>query len=118
MTIEEKIIAYLGAQLAAGGTGINVSGSVPHPLPDVFVTVEKTGGSSTDRIPQAQIHVECWHTSRASAAALCETVTAAMLASVSEVEISACVLTASYNNPDLETHKPRYSASFTVTYLI
>ena len=118
MSIEQTVIDYLSAQLGAGTTGaIPVSGSVPHPMPDVFVTVEKTGGSVTDLIPEAQLHIKSWSTTRASAEALNELVTAAMLAAVSQDAISSCALTASYNNPDLETHKPRYSASFAVTYL-
>ena len=114
MTIEQKIISYLAAQLIP----VPVSGSVPHPLPGEFVTVERTGGSAADLIPEAQIHVQSWSTSEASAAALCELAVAAMLASPQETEISRCALTASYNNPDLEYHRPRYSASFAVTYLI
>lgn len=113
MTIEEFIVDYLAGQLP----GVSVSGSVPHPMPDEFVTVEKTGGAAVDLIPEAQIHLMCWSTSRAAAGALCDVVTAAMISAVSEAEISRCSLTASYNNPDLDSHKPRYSASFAVTYL-
>ena len=113
MTIEEYIIDYLAERLSVG-----VSGSVPHPMPAEFITVEKTGSSLADRIHGATIAVQSWSTSRASAAALCELVTRAMLASVAEGSISECRLTASYNNPDLETHKPRYSASFEVTHYL
>ena len=116
MTIEQKIISLL--QISVGSTEIPVSGSVPHPMPDVFVTVEKTGGRETDLIPEAQIHINSWSTSRAAAAALGELVTQAMLATVSDAAISKVTLTASYNNPDLETHRQRYSASFQVTYFI
>lgn len=119
MTIEQYLIAYLAAQLGAGTSGaIPVSGSVPHPMPDVFVTLERTGGSESDKIPTAQIHVKSWSTSRAAAAALNELVVAAMLGSVSQAGVSRCVLSASYNNPDLATDRPRYSASFLVTYLL
>ena len=119
MTIEQFYIEYLGAALGPVGStpGIPVSGSVPHPLPDVFVTVERTGGRESDKIPEAQIHVKCWHTTRAAAAALAERVGAIMLASDGDPAVSQCVLNAIYNNPDLETKKPRYSASFAVTYL-
>ena len=86
-------------------------------MPAVFVTVERTGGSETDLIPEAQIHVQSWSTGRASAAALNELVIAAMLAIVSDAAVSRCSLTASYNNPDLETGRPRYSASFAVTFM-
>lgn len=87
-------------------------------MPAVFVTVERTGGSETELIPEAQIHVQSWHSSRAAAAALNEQVIAAMLATVSDAAVSRCALIATYNNPDLETDKPRYSASFAVTYML
>ena len=119
MTIEEYLIDYLGTQLGPVGStpGIPVSGCVPHAMPDVFVTVEKTGGSESDLIPEAQIHVQCWHTTRAAAAALCERVNALMLAAVSSPAVSRCALSASYNNPDLATNRPCYSSSFLVTYM-
>lgn len=113
MTIEELLIAWIGAGLP----GVNVSGSVPHPLPDEFITVERVDGAEVDHIPSAQIRVYSWSTSRAAAAALAARVIPRVLQSVSEPEISRCALTANYNNPDLETHKPRYVASFSVTYL-
>jgi len=106
MTIEQKIITLLGA-----------SASVPHPMPDEFITVEKTGASQTNLIPEAQIHVNCYSTSRANAAALCDSTIQTMLGAVSDADISSVTLTASYNNPDLTTEKPRYSAVFQVVYL-
>lgn len=112
MTIEEFLIDYLAGELS-----VPVSGSVPHPMPDEFVTVELTGGYEVNRIPAAQIHVKSWSTSRAAAADLNEAVKAAMFGSISLPEISRCGLNASYNNPDLSTNKPRYSASFEVVYL-
>ena len=119
MTIEQKLISLLATALGAGtSSAIPVSGSVPHSMPPVFVTVERTGGSETNLVPEAQIHVQSWSTTRASAAALNELVIAAMLATVSDAAVSRCALTASYNNPDLETGRQRYSASFQVTYMI
>lgn len=112
MNIEEYIIDYLGDALT-----VSVSGSVPHPMPDEFVTLEKTGGSVLNHIPTAQIHVDSWSTSRAAAAALSDLVAAAMEAMAAEDEISRCALISSYNNPSLTTDKPRYSATFEVVYL-
>lgn len=120
MTIEEFFIDYLTDELPPLSLSVPfpVSGSVPHPMPAEFVTVELTGGSESNLIPTAQIHVQSWSSSRAAAAALNATVVAAMLASAGEQEISSISLTACYNNPDLATHKPRYSAAFEVVYLI
>ena len=118
MTIEQKIIELLETALMDGSSGISVSASVPHPMPNVFVTVEKTGASETNLIPSAQIHINCYSTSRASAAALCDLVIRAMTSTISDAAISQVSLSASYNNPDLTTLKPRYSAVFQVVHLI
>ena len=112
MTIEEYLIAYLKSKLTP-----NVSGSVPHPMPAQFITVEKTGERVASRIPTAQIHVKSWSTSRDAADQLNELVKTAMLGAVENAEISHVDLDASYNNPDQSAGKPRYSAAFSVTYL-
>ena len=112
MTIEEYIIDYLAERLSVG-----VSGSVPHPMPAEFITVEKTGSSLADRIHGATIAVQSWSTSRAAAAALNELTKAAMETAVEAPEISRCALNSDYNYPDMATNKPRYQAVFDVVYL-
>lgn len=112
MTIEEFMIDYLGTALAA-----EVRGSVPHPMPDEFVTVEKTGSSLVNRINAATLAVQSWSTSRAAAAALNELVKAAMAAAVARPEISRCALDSDYNYTDEATNKNRYQAVFDVVYL-
>lgn len=111
MTVEQFIIEYLAQALS-----VNVSGSVPHPLRAEFVTVEKTGSSTADRIPTATIAVQSWSTSRAAAEALNETVKAAMAGLDAEDEISRCALESDYNYTDLATNKPRYQAVFAVVH--
>ena len=117
MTIEEFIISYLDTELSESPT-VPVSGSVPHPLPAEFVTVEKTGERVTDFIPTAQIHIDAWSTSRAAADALCARVKAAMDGITALPQISRCALNTSYNNPSREHMKPRYSAIFDVVYFL
>jgi len=113
MTIEEYVIAYLGGALS----GVTVHGSVPHPMPSRFVTVELTGSALVNRIPSAKLSIESWGTSRADSAHLHEDVAAAMLAITSNPEISRCRLETGYNNTDLTTDRPRYDATFDVVYL-
>jgi len=113
MTIEEFIIDYLSPLI----TGIHVGGSVPHPMPNEFVTVEKTGSRSTDRIESATIAVQSWSTSIASAAALNELIKSAMAGATALPQISRCALNSDYNHTDQATHKPRYQAVFDVVYL-
>lgn len=111
MTIEQFIIEYLTQSLS-----VNVSGSIPHPMPQEFVTVEKTGSMTADRIPTATIAVQSWSTTRAAAADLNEAVKAAMAAMAAENEISRCALESDYNYTDLTTNKPRYQAVFAVVH--
>lgn len=120
MTIEEFIIEYLATALAetVGSTTIPfpVSGDVPSPVPDSFLTVEQTAADSVNKIRSATIAIESWHTTRANAAALNARVEAAMEKIIEKTEISSCSLDTSYNNPDMTRKKPRYQADFTVVY--
>lgn len=114
MTIEGFIIDWLNSNL----DGVNASGSVPHPMPDEFVTVEKTGGSYDDHIKRATIAVQSWSTSRANAAELNEAVKAIMEAATENDEIARCNLDSDYNYTDLASNKPRYQAVFDVVYYL
>lgn len=113
MTIEGFIIDRLSDQLS-----VSVSGSVPHPMPGQFVTVEKTGSSETDRIRGATVAVQSWSTSRAAAAALNETVKAAMAGLLALPEISRCALVSDYNYTDRTTNTYRYQAVFDVVHYL
>lgn len=116
MSIEALIIDYLNSgQLPQG---VKASASTPHPMPDEFVTVEKTGAGETNYICEAQIHIDSWSTSRASAEALCQSVLQAMAAIKALPEISSCSMNTSYNNPSLATNKPRYTATFDVVHYL
>lgn len=114
MSIEEFIIDYLNSGPLP--VDVKASGSVPHDMPDEFVTVEKTGAGEINYIRNAQIHIDSWSTSRANAEALCQAVLTAMASISKEPEISRCSMNTSYNNPSLATNKPRYSATFEVVH--
>jgi len=113
MTIEEYVISYLGEAL----NGVPVHGSVPHQMPARFVTVELIGSSRRNLIPTARLSVESWGESRADSAVLHESVVAAMLAMISNPEISHVELETGYNSTDMTTDRPRYDATFDVVYL-
>lgn len=146
MTIEEYVISYLSAALNPEEpeeetepapvlrsdpdpdpdpdpapdptpTPLSVTGSVPHPLPDEFVTVELTGERVTNLVPTASLHINGYSTSRAAAAALGRQIYAAMAALPQQPEISRCALTSMYNDTDLEINKPREAAIFEIVYL-
>ncbi len=115
MTCEEYIISYLATELA--DPDVSVSGSVPHPMPDEFVTVEMVGHGRANYIDTVLLSIESWSTSRAAAAALHERVAAAMAGSVTAAEISSCELETAYNDTDMASHRPRYHARFAIVYL-
>lgn len=135
MTIEEYVIAYLTAALNPEepeeetepapvlrsdpdpDPPLSVTGSIPHPLPDEFVTVELTGERVTNLVPTASLHINGYSTSRAAAAALGRQIYAAMAALPQQPEISRCALTSMYNDTDLEINKPREAAIFEIVYL-
>ena len=123
MTAEAFVIDYLTRALTpppvngVSQAGTPVSGCVPHPMPDEFVTVELTGSGLVDRIERATVTVLSWSTSRDAACALFTRVNAAMMASVSENAVSRCELETGYNDTDTETHRPRYHARYGIVYL-
>lgn len=122
MTIEEYIIDYLATALAetVGSTTIPfpVSGDVPSPVPDSFITVEQTGADAENKIRFATIAIQSWHTTRAKAAELNARVEDAMDKITEKAEISACALNNSYNYTDMARKKPRYQAVFQVVYYL
>ena len=113
MLIEEYIAQYLSQQLEQP-----VSGTVPHPMPESFVTVERTGGRNENLIRSATLVVQCWAQSMDAAANLCEAVTTAMEAANALPEISRCSLNSSYNFTDTSTKRFRYQAVFDLVYFL
>lgn len=113
MTIEEFIVQYLGGVL-----DVPVSGDVPSPLLDSFVTVEMTGGGEENKIRTARVAVQSWATSRDTAAQLNDLVITTMEAMETQPEISQCLLETCYNYADITRKKPRYQAVFTVVHYL
>ena len=112
--IENIVIQYLGQQLQ--GVNIPVSGEVPPARPPRFVTGEKTGSRTADRIRTATLAVQSWAGSQAEASALNETVIGFMAGIVSLDSIGACRCVSDYNDTDDRTKHHRYQAVFDVTY--
>ena len=114
MSAETIIIAYLSGELAS--FGIPVSGDVPTPRPERFVTVEKTGSSEKDRITQATLAIQSWGKSRAEADSLNEQVKALLSRAVTRPDIMRCHLQTDYNYTDTTTNRARYQAVYNVVY--
>lgn len=113
MNIEEFVILFLSGRLS-----VPVSGDVPSPVPESFVTVEKTGSERSNLINSATIAVQSWAASRAAAADLCAQVESVMDSLSAEPEISRCAIDTSYNFPDQARNKPRYQAVFSITHYL
>lgn len=113
MLIEEFVVKYLEDELS-----VPVSGSEPTPMPQRFVTVERTGSSCRNKLRSAAIAVQAWAESLDEAANLCAVVVTTMEAIVSEPEISRCVLSANYNFTDEETNRYRYQADFDLVHYL
>lgn len=113
MTIEEYVIAYLDNTLS-----YPVSGDVPSPMPEEFVTVEKTGSGNLDHINTETIAIQSWSMSRANAMQLNELVKEAMAMMNAQPEISRCHLDTDYNFTDLDSKRPRYQAVFEIVHYL
>ena len=118
--IENIVISYLFTALAyeEGSSVVNipVSGEVPTPLPDVFVTVEKTGGRIENHIRSATLAIQSWAKSQEKASELNEQVIAAMESLTALDAISKCKLNSDYNYTDTSTKHNRYQAVFDLVY--
>ena len=110
--IETIIVSYLD-----GALDVPVSGLVPSPMPAQFVTVEKTGSSTEDRIRRATLAIQSWAPTQEAAALLNEQVIGAMYAAVALPEISAVQCETDYNFTDTTTKRCRYQAVFGVVYM-
>ena len=113
MLIEEFVVSYLDEHMS-----VPVSGEIPTPMPDSFITVERTGGSSVNKLKSATLAVQAWAESVDAAANLCADVAEAMEAIAAEPEISRCALNASYNFTDTSTKRYRYQAVFDLVHYL
>ena len=113
MTAEEIVIEYLDDVFEGI---IPVSGMVPSPMPEKFVTVEKTGSSEQNFITTAKLAVQSWAKSQHDAMMLNEAVKMAMRGITALTEVSACRCSTDYNFTDTTTNRYRYQALFEVVY--
>lgn len=112
MTAEEFVVQYLNSELP-----VPVSGDIPAPRPQRFVTVEQTGSRFADFLYHPTIAVQSWAESRVEAARLNALVKNAMTKITNNDGVSSCTLSNDYNHPDLDSRTARYQAIFSITYL-
>lgn len=112
MRAEEFFVEFLSNALT-----VPVSGDVPSPKPERFVTLEQTGSRTENYIYHPTLAVQAWAETRADAGELIDAVKSAMAQAIVEPRISSCDLETDYYFPELETKHPRYQAIFQITYL-
>lgn len=102
MNVEQAVIQFLAAK------GYNAYADAPNPMPDSFVTVERTGGGDRDRIDRATLAVQCWAGGRKAAADMAYEVRNVLEGLTGERGFGAVRVTSLYNWPDSKSRKARY----------
>lgn len=85
-------------------------------IPESYVVIEKTGGTISNQIERATIAVQAYGPTLYEAAALNESIKAAMLDSITLNSISSCKLNSNYNYTDTSTKQYRYQSVWDVVF--
>ena len=109
MNVEQEIIR----QLAANGRSAHAD--VPNPMPSSFVTVERTGGGSRDKVDQATLAVQCWADGRKAAADMADAVRKELEAMTGIGGLGAVTVQSIYNWPDPHSRRARYQLTVNAT---
>lgn len=109
--IETLIREYLNRALS-----VPVYLEHPEPEPDVYLLMERTGGSRTDHVDGATIAIQSYASSLYEAASLNEQVKAAFETMLAETWLAGARLNSDYNFTDPTTKRYRYQAVYDVNY--
>lgn len=102
-SVTEAMVAWIGS------LGHVASLDVPSPMPDEFVTVERTGGGARDRVDHPVMAVQCWALTPERAEALANSVRLSLLTTAPPAGIhSVRANTGPYKFNDPETRRPRW----------
>ena len=102
MNVEQAVIQALSA------AGYDAYADAPNPMPESFVTVERTGGGSRDMVDRPMLAVQCWAAGRKAAADMAEAVRAELEGLEGTRGLGAVKVSSLYNWPDPSTRKARY----------
>lgn len=109
-------VATAVAYLSAGLGGVPVSADVPRARPEEFVTVERTGGGSTDRLAHPELAVQSWAATNHGAWLLAERVDALMSAMPYRLaDVMGCSCSSVYHWPDPDSDMQRYQGVYSLT---
>ena len=109
MNVEQVIIQNLVA------AGYEAYASASNPMTSEFVTVERTGGGSTNKMDQAVLAVQCWADGRKAAADMADDVRCALEDMTGTHGLGAVRVQSLYNWPDPLSRKSRYQLTVNAT---
>lgn len=105
--VEQALVEWL-----PGAVGVPCFADVPDPRPDSFLTVERTGGSSSLGVDRPGVAVQAWAPTRERASRLALTARDALVLRSAEIpEICRCSVDSVYNFPDPDSGSARYQLS-------
>lgn len=109
--IEKVLYDYLSTAL-----DVPVYTMRPEDAPPTYVTIDKTGGSKSNRVEVATVAIQSYAPTLLEVIELDEEVKGAMEGIVELSSIGGVTLTSDANFPDLTRKVPRYQAVFNITY--
>ena len=109
MNVEEKVIQLLRAN------GRDAYADVPNPMPDEFVTVERTGGAAADMVDGATLAIQCWALGRKAAADMADAVRGELYEMQGTGGLGGISVESLYNWPDMQSRRARYQMTVGVT---
>lgn len=110
--IEKTLFDYLSEQLAP----TPVFMEKPSPLPDVFVLIEKTGASRTNRIESARFAFQSYDETLYKTAELNERVKEAVDSIIELDEIGSAHFETDYPFTDISNKRYRYQSVYNFTF--
>lgn len=113
MDVEEMTIDYLNVEAGLGATAYP---DVPSKRPDSFIVVNRTGGPRGEGGTFApMLDIQCWSSTRSSAAALALRLENAMEDMPGGVEdVTGVDVTSTFRDRDLDSGTPRYHVVCTI----
>ncbi|RTE47732.1 DUF3168 domain-containing protein [Actinobaculum sp. 352] len=118
MNSEALLIGWLNTHAALQSPAYSdvPAGTPDDPKPDMFITVERTGGQRTPVIDYPVFAVQCWADRREDAAQLADTVAQILTTDLPlHWNIGSVDVNSTYNFPDPDSDLARYQLTVTAT---
>lgn len=109
MNVEQTIIQALNS------AGFDAYADAPNPAPPSFVTVERTGGGTYDKVDSAQLAVQAWADGRKAAADMADELARALESLSGTLGLGRVRVQSLYNWPDPQTRRARYQLTVEAT---